>query len=147
MVNLIILYVLVGMIGLSLIIGGIESFWNLIDLTQMLLYLGLINTTLPYNLNFLLNLFELTSLRIFNQMFDFSNLIVGTLDLDIIQNYSVCFFSEKLIPRLLLFNTFGIFFLLIIAFLAYLLCRPILWLINQVSEIAASSTISERIKC
>lgn len=50
--------------------GGIESFWNVIDYISMFSYLSLIDTNIPYNLNFLLNVFESTSLRAINENLD-----------------------------------------------------------------------------
>ena len=57
------LYILFGMVGLGVLIGGLDTFWNLLDLVQLLSYINFIDTRYPYNLSKFLELFEFGQLR------------------------------------------------------------------------------------
>ena len=51
------LYLILGLVILSILTGGVEIFYNLLDLLQVISYLKYINTQFPYNLETYLNLY------------------------------------------------------------------------------------------
>ncbi|CAK58729.1 unnamed protein product (macronuclear) [Paramecium tetraurelia] len=73
--NSYILYFILAMCGGSIVFGGIEAFFNLLDTLQMLSYLKYINTQLPYNLQIYFALFEFAQFNFIQKIFDFSGII------------------------------------------------------------------------
>ncbi|CAD8206688.1 unnamed protein product [Paramecium octaurelia] len=59
----------------SVVFGGVEIFFNLLDTLQMLSYLKYINTQLPYNLQAYFQLFGFAQFNFIQKIFDFSGLI------------------------------------------------------------------------
>ncbi|KAM3133408.1 hypothetical protein pb186bvf_014412 [Paramecium bursaria] len=70
------LYLILGLVILSLLTGGIEIFYNLLDLLQVISYLQYVNTQFPYNLETYLNLFSFLQIKILDDYIDFSKYFV-----------------------------------------------------------------------
>ncbi|CAD8115156.1 unnamed protein product [Paramecium primaurelia] len=73
--NTYILYFIGAMCGGSVLFGGIEVFFNLLDTLQMLSYLKYINTQLPYNLQTYFQLFGFAQFNFIQKIFDLSGFI------------------------------------------------------------------------
>ncbi|CAD8107684.1 unnamed protein product [Paramecium sonneborni] len=73
--NYYILYILAGFAGGSILFGGVDFFYNLLDTLQMLSYLKYINTQFPYNLEQFFQLFGFAQLNFISKYFDIQGLI------------------------------------------------------------------------
>ncbi|CAD8205213.1 unnamed protein product [Paramecium octaurelia] len=78
--NTYMLYFIGAMCGGSVIFGGVEVFFNLLDTLQMLSYFKYINTQLPYNLQSYFELFGFAQFNFIQKIFDFSGFIDELLD-------------------------------------------------------------------
>ncbi|CAD8205816.1 unnamed protein product [Paramecium pentaurelia] len=75
------LYFIGAMCGGSVLFGGVEVFFNLLDTLQMLSYLKYINTQLPYNLQAYFELFGFAQFNFIQKIFDFSGYIDQMLNM------------------------------------------------------------------
>ncbi|CAD8213269.1 unnamed protein product [Paramecium pentaurelia] len=73
--NTYILYFIGAMCGGSVLLGGVEVFFNLLDTLQMLSYFKYINTQLPYNLQTYFQLFGFAQFNFIQKIFDLSGFI------------------------------------------------------------------------
>ncbi|KAM3132644.1 hypothetical protein pb186bvf_015316, partial [Paramecium bursaria] len=78
--NLYLLYLLLGMLFFSILFGGIDVFYNLLDLLQILSYLQYVNTEFPYNLQQFLNLFQFAQIQFLSQYIQFSYYYSSEID-------------------------------------------------------------------
>ncbi|CAD8093998.1 unnamed protein product [Paramecium sonneborni] len=80
--NTYMLYFICVMCGGSILFGGFEVFFNLLDTLQMLSYLKYINTPMPYNLQIYFELFRFAQFNFIQKIFDFSGFIESILDIN-----------------------------------------------------------------
>ncbi|CAD8129077.1 unnamed protein product [Paramecium sonneborni] len=73
--NFYMLYFIGAMCGGSVLLGGVEVFFNLLDTLQMLSYLKYLNTQFPYNLSTYFQLFGFAQFNFIQKFFDFSGFI------------------------------------------------------------------------
>ncbi|KAM3133418.1 hypothetical protein pb186bvf_014422 [Paramecium bursaria] len=70
------LYIILGLVLLSILFGGIDIFFNLLELLQFISYLQYVNTQFPYNLETFLNIFAFIQLQILGDYIDYNQYIV-----------------------------------------------------------------------
>ncbi|CAD8198174.1 unnamed protein product [Paramecium octaurelia] len=80
--NYYILYILAGFAGGSILFGGVDIFYNLLDTLQMLSYLKYINTQFPYNLEQFFDMFGFAQLSFISKYFDIAGLIDPYIDFE-----------------------------------------------------------------
>ncbi|CAD8118190.1 unnamed protein product [Paramecium sonneborni] len=83
--NTYLLYFIGAMFVGSLIFGGIDIFFNLLDNLQVLSYFKYLNLELPYNLKVYFNLFGFAQINFIQKVYDFSDFLDSVLDLNVVK--------------------------------------------------------------
>ncbi|CAD8178361.1 unnamed protein product [Paramecium octaurelia] len=136
------LYFIGAMCGGSVIFGGVEVFFNLLDTLQMLSYLKYINTQLPYNLQNYFELFGFAQFNFIQKIFNFSGFIDLLVDPKQLKKIPKKVASDEITP-LFIINSATITTVWISLFGIYAIAKLIPKILNQIKFKFYSDTETE----
>ncbi|CAD8071405.1 unnamed protein product [Paramecium sonneborni] len=125
-----ILYLLFGFAILAFLFGGLNIFWNLLDILQLISYLQFLNVNYPYNVNNYFTIFGFAQFDFIKQYIDLEQFIsqyVNTPDADPKfrnEGYSTVFFV----------NIITVLTVFITTLLTYIGCRMLFQTLTKISH-------------
>ncbi|CAD8148962.1 unnamed protein product [Paramecium octaurelia] len=116
--NKYVLFILLGLAIISLIIGGLHIFWNLLDILQLISYLQFFNVIYPYNVETYFKLFDFAQ-------FDFMKMFLNIEDL--VNSYVISpdphyKFALKGYSSTFYINAFAVFIAFVTTLSIYFIC-------------------------
>ncbi|KAM3140819.1 hypothetical protein pb186bvf_007046 [Paramecium bursaria] len=141
--NSYLLYFLLILVVLAIIIGGVDIFWNLLDLLQLLSYTLFIDTQYPYNLQTFLNLFKFGQLQFLSNLIYIQSFINVLTDAPSIpQQKPKGKFSLQYNDTLFINNIASVITTFIISYFIYLFYSALIWMGQQLSQKIGKQMIS-----
>ncbi|CAD8067436.1 unnamed protein product [Paramecium sonneborni] len=120
--NKYVLYILLGLALLSIIVGGLHIFWNLLDVLQLISYFQFFNILYPYNVDTYFQLFDFAQfdfLKVFLSIEDLVNSYVISPEPHykfVLKGYSSTFYINAFTVFITFMTTLSIYIFCIIGF-------------------------------